>query len=63
MASLNNLIKNNDIAGIISFMKVNDLKLENNKIVPNSLESKVAISKTRDFYDQRQLIKKILLNS
>jgi hypothetical protein len=63
MELLKEYIKNKDIDKITKFMKEYRLKIDSNKIVPIDAESKINIKKQKDFYDQRQLIKKILLNS
>ena len=63
MQSIKDMIKKKDTEGIIAFMKEYDLTLKDGKIVPNSPDAKANIIIKRDFYDQRQLIKKILLNS
>ena len=63
MQSIKDMIKKNDTEGIIAFMQEYDLTLKDGKIIPNSPDAKARIIIQRDFYDQRQLIKKILLNS
>lgn len=61
--SLDNAIKNNDATAIAGFVVSNGLELNGVKIVAVSDEAKDFCKRQRDFYDQRQLIKKILLNS
>jgi hypothetical protein len=63
MKNLKDLIKNNDKEGIISFMKEHNLTIKDSKIVAATDDAKARMKQQRDFYDQRQLIKKILLNS
>jgi hypothetical protein len=64
MANIDTMIKNNDAQALAEFIRANGLTLdESNKIVAKTDESKTYCQKQRDFYDQRQLIKKILLNS
>jgi len=58
--TLQELISNNDVDGLATFIQKNDLELVGGKIYT---KDKVHARKKRDFYDQRQLIKKILLNS
>lgn len=59
-----NLIKQQNAQGLANFLKTHGFTIdENNKIVASSKESKMNCKKQQDFYDQRQLIKKILLNS
>ena len=57
---LKELIAKKDVVGIANFIKTHDLKIENNKVIPNNNEH---IKYLRNFWDQRQLIRKILLNS
>lgn len=63
MKNLKEMIKNNDKDGIISFMKEHKLTIKDGKIVAPTDEIKTKMKQKKDFYDQRQLIKKILLNS
>ncbi len=64
MELASNLIKNRDARALASFIRANGLELKNsNKIVATSDDAKMQCKRRRDFYDQRQLIKKILLNS
>lgn len=61
---LTTLIKQQNAEGLANFIKSNNLMIdENNKIVATNDESRTHAKRQRDFYDQRQLIKKILLNS
>ena len=53
-------LADNDLVNLKIYMNNHDLEVINNKIVPKDREYFV---KKREFYDQRQLIKKILLNS
>jgi hypothetical protein len=64
MANIDTMIKNNDAQALAAFIRENGLSLDDsNKIVAKTNEVKTYCQKQRDFYDQRQLIKKILLNS
>lgn len=63
MKNLKEMIRNNDKNGIISFMKEHKLSLRDGKIIAPSVEIKNEMKRQYIFYDQRQLIKKILLNS
>lgn len=63
MESIKNLLESRNINGIVTFMKEHNLKIENNRIVAADNESQINLKKNYEFYDQRQLIKKILLNS
>lgn len=58
--TLRTLINNQDVDGLDEFMKKNDLELVDGKIYAKDKDN---AKRQRDFYDQRQLIKKILLNS
>lgn len=59
-----NLIKNKDARALATFIRANGLKLTGlNKIVATSDDVKAQCKRQQVFYDQRQLIKKILLNS
>jgi DNA polymerase elongation subunit (family B) len=57
---IDNFIKNNDYAGLKSYMITYNLELKNNKIVPRDT---IFFKNQKNYYDQRQLIQKILLNS
>jgi hypothetical protein len=64
MELLNTLIKKKDARSIAAYIKQTGIALNDaNKLVLNNDEGKAHCQKQRDFYDQRQLIKKILLNS
>jgi hypothetical protein len=64
MELISNLIKNRDARALANFIKANGLKLtKSNKIVATSDDVKAHCKRQQVFYDQRQLIKKILLNS
>lgn len=54
------LLKNNDFDSLKNYMKEYNLEIVDNKIVP---KDKKYYKDKSNFYDQRQLIKKILLNS
>jgi len=57
---IKDFLNKEDYVGLKAYMEEFDLKLENGKIVPNN---KKYYTYQRDFYDQRQLIEKIKLNS
>jgi hypothetical protein len=64
MELASNLIKNKDARALAAFIRTNGLELkDSNKIVARSDDARTQCKRQRDFYDQRQLIKKILLNS
>jgi hypothetical protein len=64
MELTSNLIKNRDARALANFIKANGLTLTgSNKIVATSDDAKAHCKRQQMFYDQRQLIKKILLNS
>ena len=58
------LIKNRDARALAGFIKANGLKLTgSNKIVATNDDARSECKRRQVFYDQRQLFKKILLNS
>lgn len=61
--NLHDLIKNKDVAGIKAFMMEHNLKIEGNKIVPKNDNAQKYLKEKMKFWDQRQLARKILLNS
>jgi hypothetical protein len=57
---INNLIENNQIKDLAEYMKIHNLVLtEDNKII----KKQGSFSDEFAFWDKRQLVKKILLNS
>ncbi len=57
---LKSLIENEDVENLSNYMELHNLKLEGSKIVPkNRKEYEDQVS----FWDQRQYVRKILLNS
>jgi hypothetical protein len=64
MQLITSLIKNCDAQALATFIKENGLTIDqSNKIVAKTDQVKTQCKETHDFYDRRQLIKKILLNS
>ena len=64
MELTSNIIKNRDARALATYIKANGLELTgSNKIVATGDNVKAYCKKQQVFYDQRQLIKKILLNS
>jgi len=64
MSNVDTMIKNKDAQALAAFIRANGLTLDgSNTVVAKTDEAKDHCKKQRDFYDQRQLIKKILLNS
>lgn len=57
---LNELIESNDIDLLVQFFKSNGLTVEGNKIVSTN---KKHVKEQIEFWDKRQLVKKIMLNS
>jgi hypothetical protein len=57
---LNNIIAANNASELASFMTVNNLVLEGNTIV---VSNKTDATEVFDYWDKRQLVKKINLNS
>ena len=56
---INRAIQSGDAATIAAIMREQNLEIKNGKIVGNP----TLVKKAFEFWDQRQLIKKILLNS
>jgi hypothetical protein len=56
---IRSLIKSNDLKTLASYMKVHSLTMVDNKIVA----TKQIIEDAREYFDSRQLVRKILLNS
>lgn len=57
---INKMIEEEDIENLSDYMKKNDLILsDDNKIIKNS----GSFSEEIEFWDKRQLVKKIMLNS
>ena len=64
METIDSLVKKRDARGIAAFIESNGLALnESNRMTAVSSQTKTRCKRQQDFYDQRQLIKKILLNS
>lgn len=63
MNLIKSMIKNNDVQKLVEYMQENNLILDGNKIVAKNNDVKLKLKSEQHFYDQRQLIKKILLNS
>ena len=64
MELVSSMIKSKNAAALAAFILSKDLTLtDTNSIVAKSTVSKTESKYQKDFYDQRQLIKKILLNS
>ena len=64
MSLIDSIIKNRDATALAEFIRSNGLILDgSNKIVAKDDEVKTYCKVQHDFYDRRQLIKKILLNS
>jgi DNA polymerase family B len=63
MTNIKNLISKKDIAGIVKFIKENNLSIDENKIIAKVNSSIEECRKKYEFFDRAQLIKKILLNS
>lgn len=56
---LKKLIESKDAVSLSKYIKENGLSLESNKIVATSSQ----IKQSYEYYDKRQLVRKILLNS
>ncbi len=57
---LKDLVKSGKTNEISSYMKLHNLVVEGNKIIPKDPEE---YKKKSDFWDKRQYVRKILLNS
>lgn len=62
VAELTRLVEANDVENLKIFMSEHDLEIKDNLIVPKK-DNKEYFSKLAAFWDQRQLARKILLNS
>lgn len=64
MNSIDDIIKNKDAHALAEFIRATGLTLdESNQVIAKTNEAKEYCQKQQEYYDQRQLIQKILLNS
>ena len=61
--NIEELIKKRDAEGIAALIKEHNLTLVDSKIVPADKVAKSNLNSKSEFYDRRQLARKILLNS